>query len=58
LPKTILSKTMTTKGDIGAIFDELMKRLTELNYNEESSTWPTEMEFKYGADITFRSHRL
>jgi len=49
---------MTTKGDIGAIFDELMKRLTELNYNEESSTWPTEMEFKRGKKGMFAKNLL
>lgn len=44
----VISKSMTVKGDIGAIHEMLIKKVTELGFTESSTIWPTDIEFKRG----------
>jgi KaiC/GvpD/RAD55 family RecA-like ATPase len=48
MANTVITKSMTTSGDIGATFDTALKKLTSLGYSESSATWPSIMELKRG----------
>ena len=46
--KTVITKNATAQGDIGAVFDVLKKNVEAVGFEEISTIWPTELEFKRG----------
>ena len=46
--KTAITKSFTIKGDIGATYDYIKKIISDLGFTENSSIWPSEIEFKRG----------
>ena len=48
MANTVITKSMTASGDIGATYDTVLKKLTSLGYSESSTTWPSNMELKRG----------
>ncbi len=48
LVKSSISKEMTVKGDIGAIYDALKRALNDEKFTELSEAWPTHMELTRG----------
>ncbi|MBI3254203.1 MAG: hypothetical protein HYZ56_05880, partial [Nitrosopumilales archaeon] len=48
MANTVITKSMTTSGDIGATYDTVLKKLTTLGFSESSTVWPSEMELKRG----------
>lgn len=48
MAKTTLSKSFTVKGDIGATFFTIKRKLEELNFTETSTVWPSTLEFRRG----------
>lgn len=48
MAKTTLSRSFTVKGDIGATFFTIKRKLEELNFTETSTVWPSALEFRRG----------
>ncbi|MGQ0376376.1 MAG: RAD55 family ATPase [Nitrososphaerota archaeon] len=48
MANTIITKSMTVNGDIGATFDTVLKKLSAIGFTESSTTWPSDMEVKRG----------
>lgn len=46
--KTVITKSTPAKGDIGAVYDLVLKKLHELGYEDTSTIWPTEIVAKRG----------
>jgi len=48
LAKSKITKSLAVKGDIGAIYDSIKQTLEKMNFKENASIWPSEIEFKRG----------
>ena len=48
MAKTVITKSTPARGDIGAVYDLVLKKLHDLGYEESSTVWPTEIEVKRG----------
>ena len=46
--KTSFTNSMTMSGDIGATYDLISKKISELGFSESESTWPSDIVFKRG----------
>jgi len=46
--KTSFTNSMTVVGDIGATFDLISKKISEIGFSESQSTWPSDIVFKRG----------
>lgn len=45
---TTITKSTVVRGDIGTIYDVVLKRLTGSGFSESSTTWPSYIELKRG----------
>jgi len=46
--KATFTTSMTMSGDIGATYDLILRKISEIGFSESSSTWPSEIVFKRG----------
>jgi len=46
--KASFTNSMTMAGDIGATYDLILKKISEMGFTESSATWPSEIVFKRG----------
>ena len=57
LPETKITKSLVVKGNIAAVYVTILTKLTSLNFEKFSSTWPTEIQFSRGKN-TFLANNL
>ena len=48
MANTVITKSMTIGGDIGATYDMILKKLADIGFSESSTVWPSDMELKRG----------
>lgn len=48
MANTVITKSMTVSGDIGATFDLVLKKLSSIGFAESSTVWPSDIELKRG----------
>jgi KaiC/GvpD/RAD55 family RecA-like ATPase len=48
MANTVITKSMTASGDIGATYDLILKKLTSVGFSESSTVWPSDIELKRG----------
>jgi len=46
--KSSFTNSMTMSGDIGATYDLILRKISEIGFTESSSTWPSDIVFKRG----------
>lgn len=46
--KASFTNSITMNGDIGATYDLILKKISEIGFTESSATWPSEIVFKRG----------
>lgn len=57
MPETKITKSLVVKGNIAAVYATILTKLTSLNFEKFSSTWPTEIQFSRGKN-TFLANNL
>ena len=57
LPETKITKSLVVKGNIAAVYATILTKLTSLNFEKFSSTWPTEIQFRRGKN-TFLANNI
>lgn len=57
LPETKITKSLFVKGNIAEVYGTILTKLTNLNFEKFSSTWPTEIQFRRGKS-TFLAKNL
>lgn len=57
MPETKITKSLVVKGNIAAVYVTILTKLTSLNFEKFSSTWPTEIQFSRGKN-TFLANNL
>jgi signal transduction histidine kinase len=57
LPETKIIKSLIIKGNIANVYRAILIKLTNLNFEKFSSTWPTNIEFRRGKS-TFLAKNL
>lgn len=57
MPETKITKSLFVKGNIAAVYGAILTKLTNLNFEKFSSTWPTEIQFRRGKS-TFLAKNL
>jgi len=57
MPETKIIKSLIVKGNVANVYHALLIKLTNLNFDKFSSTWPTEIQFRRGKS-TFLARNL
>ncbi|MDP2667582.1 MAG: hypothetical protein Q8O65_02575, partial [Nitrosopumilaceae archaeon] len=57
MPETKITKSLVVKGNIAAVYVTILTKLTSLNFEKFSSTWPTEIQFRRGKN-TFLANTI
>ncbi|MGQ0377174.1 MAG: sensor histidine kinase [Nitrososphaerota archaeon] len=57
MPETKITKSLIVKGNVANVYRAVLIKLTNLNFEKFSSTWPTEIQFKRGKS-TFLAKNL